>query len=366
MGKEREWRFLEICSIVLSDREALEEWKSLCCDPEIDWLEVMDQALRQGILPLLTYILNSQEMLKKVPAELQDIFINEYLINKKRLNIGYKELAKVTAKLKENNISYVITKGFSVDCTIYGTRYIRKTNDIDFIIEPKNKKQVFQIMQELGFVNGQYLYDTESIKPTSAEYQKLYAMMDEYAPEFVKKTGDEIVPCIYMDMTCSLTWFASKYKVNISEALLHNQWVEIPGCNGSQMSIFDLEYQIIYTGLHLFKHAWVEMYGIMDDSDVQLSKFMDILWLLREYEKEHTILELKEAIEKCGTAEPVIWVIKHMDTIYGTSYCEQLGYINIDPSWLSSWQTADYKRKYWKGTMKERLQAKDRSIIFLR
>lgn len=364
MDKEKEWRLIEICSIALYNEEVLEEFKSLCYNPEIDWLEVMDQAIRQGMLPLLTYILCSHKLLKRITVDLQDIFINEYLINKKRLDIGYSELAKVTSKLKENNISYVITKGFSLDCTIYGTRYIRKTNDIDFIIEPRNKKHVSEIMQELGFVNGQYLYDTDSIKPISAEYQKLYALVDEYAPEFVKRTSDDIVRCIYMDMTCSLTWFASKYKVDIGEALLHNQWVVIPGSNGIKMSIFNLEYQIIYTGLHLFKHAWVEMYGIMDDKDVQLSRFMDILWLLKEYEKKQEIHELRDAIEKCGVVEPIIWVIKHTDIIFGTTFCDRLGYSKIESSWLSSWQTIDYKIKYWKGSMIERLQAKDKNKIF--
>jgi len=366
MNESKEWRFIELCSIGLEEAGLYNEFNEIISRPILNWLEIIHQALRQGLLPLVTYTIVSNSMLEKVPNEFQDLFLNTYLINKRMFNLGYGELSRIIKRFNAENINYVVTKGFSFDSTIYEGNYIRKTNDIDIMIEPKNKSKVFHILESLGYIVGYFNHNTGEIEHISEERKKFYSMMNEFAPEYVIKTGDSIIQCIYVDLNFSLTWFGSKYKVDTRTAIRSNTMIDIPGFYGEKMSIFNLEYQIIYTSLHLFKEAWVEMHGIIYGNDVQLYKFMDILWLLRQYGKKIDIDKLCAIILKFDIEKPMTWVLKHLDQVYGCNYCEQLGYTDISESWLSSWQTIDYKTKYWKGTMKERLKKKDRSDLFLR
>jgi len=361
----KEWRVLEQCSMGFDSNGASKELKELVSDHKLNWAEVIHQALRHSLLPTVSHSIFKNGLVDNVPNEFRDILFSAHLINKRVLEIGYEELVRVVEALDEESIDYVVTKGFTFDSTIYRGKNIRKTNDVDFMFAPKDKNRVFEILKSVGYKPGYFDFESGDILDMPEASMKMYSMVNEFAPEFAIKTSDPIVQSMCVDITCSLTWFNSQYKVDLSDALSSRVRMDIPGHEGKTMPSFNAEYQIVYTALHLFKEAWVEMYGIKDGNDVSLSRFMDMFWLFEHYKDEIDKSKLISIVTDGGIEKPFFWVLKHTDRIFNSNYCESLECDEVSETWLSSWQTKSYKTMYWKGTMRERLQAKDRTGLFI-
>lgn len=363
----REWLILEQCAMQLYSESPGQLLMELLSEKTIHWGELIQQALRHNMLPLMAWVLCRDNLIKKVPHEFQDLLLTARLINRHVLTLGYAEIAKIVEAFDKQSVVFAVTKGYTFDSTIYNSENIRKVNDIDLLLLPTDKNRAFAILESLGYKAGYFDNINDTIVDMPETTMKFYSMTAGFAPEFVIQIPDPVIKSMYVDMTSSLTWFNSSFKISTEAALKERVRLDIPGHEGIAMPCLNLEYQIIYTALHLFKEAWVEMYGIKDGNDVTLSKFMDILYLLTCKKDRVKNGPLKSIVTKNDITQPILWVFKHTERVFGVSLCEELGFVEpISESWLSSWQTGSFKTSYWKGTMRERLQKKNREALFLR
>ena len=363
----KEWLILEQCALLLDPNTPKEPLVELLSEGSVDWGNLIQQALRHNILPFIAYILGSNNLMKNVPHEFQELFCTALSVNRHVYTMGYRELARIVEAFDQQSLLFAITKGYTFDSTIYRSTRARKTNDIDILLLPTDKKKAFEILKSLGYKEGHFDAVSSSIVDTPQEMMKLYALSAEFAPEFVTHLSDPIVQSMCVDITCSLTWLNSPFTIAVADALQERRRLPIPGHEHINMPCLNLEYQMIYTALHLFKEAWVEMYGIRDGNNVNLAKFMDILYLCMHHKESIRNSNLKALLIKHDITLPVLWVFKHTDRVFDLQLCEEFGFAEALPeSWLSSWQTSSYQTSYWKGTMRERLQRKDRTTLFLR
>jgi hypothetical protein len=94
---------------------------------------------------------------------------------------------------------------------------------------------------------------------------------------------------------------------------------------------------------------------------------MDILYLVTRYKDRVKEGSFKSIVTENAITLPILWVLKHTERVFGVSLCEEAGFVEpVSESWLASWQTGSFQTSYWKGTMRERLQKKNREELFLR
>lgn len=360
-----EWIFLESCVSRFGSTNDVSSLYNMLSSVELDWGELLYQAVRHNLLPLLSYTLQNNKISEKVPNGVLRMLGQSLLFNRHTLQLGYGEIASITKAFEAESIPFVVTKGYVFDSLLYQSVGIRQTNDIDLILSPKDKFKAAEILKKLGYQPGHFDHKTEEVVEANEQIKKFFHVVAEYSPEFVKKLHDPVIQAFYVDMNFSLTWLNSSYRIPVEQALKSAIRIEIPGYDVT-MPILSPDYQIIYTALHLFKEAWVESFGIKDGNDVNLTKFMDMYFLLSDQFDKIELANFLALLTEHQLLKPVQWVIVHTQRVFGCSFLEKWGiHEPVSETWLSSWQSKDYKIQYWKGTMRERLQKKNRVDLFL-
>ncbi len=368
MGEElsKEWILLERCAPLFQGQIGDHMVRELLEDSSLHWGEVLHQALRHRMLPLLAHTLRHHHLIDVIPPEIQEVLLTTLSVNRHVLEAGYAIIQEIIDAFQAQGIPYVVTKGYVLDQLIYRSLHVRKTSDIDIIVAPVDKHRVAGVLGGLGYVNGHFDPATQSIVEVSQQVKRLYAMVPGYMPEFVRRHPDPLIQSVYIDVGCSLTWFKAQYKIPVEEALATRTTMQADDLKAREISCLDPEYQLIYTALHLFKEAWVESYGIKDGNDVSLSKFIDVYLLVLERHNDIDRDKLAALIDRYSIAKPILWVLKHTERVFQADLCGRLGLTApVADSWLASWQMSDQTLGYWKGTMRERLQSKDRRGLFL-
>jgi hypothetical protein len=98
---------------------------------------------------------------------------------------------------------------------------------------------------------------------------------------------------------------------------------------------------------------------------VNLSKFADVIRLWRVHGESMRRAGLTNRLEKLELIEPVTWVLEHLDRTFGTSIVREINLQGrVTEEYLASARASGGRLRQWKGTMRERLQCKDRHKLF--
>ena len=355
-----------ICRGLTTPREQ-QMFKELVKSDQQDAGELLEQALRHRMLPLLSF--HAFELIsgKLQGTVLRAIWfhLKEALeLNRHKITIFRDETAKVVNALNDQDIRFVCTKGISFESTIYEGNGSRYMNDIDFMIAPKSRSCVIDMMYQLGYQMGQFDWQTGKINPYSRKDLITYQLNPDHIPIFVKSTDDPIIRHVDVDFSNSLTWTRSRFDVPVEDALAEIIYQPIHGFTDAQLPCFSPPFQFIFTILHLFREAWFERW-VGWGKDVTLMKFGDVVRLWQTYQHSLMETELPQTLENFGIMDPVLWVLEHLDRTLHTNIVATLGMEGrVTEEWLASAYGPDRKLRKWKGTMRERLHCKDRRALF--
>lgn len=163
----REWRVLELCAREVSSNTINNELSDLLSDVTLDWAEIMHQALRHNLLPVVAYNMIVKNELDKIPCEFHEILFHSLENNKHFLKIGYGELGKIVKLFEQEQINYVVTKGFAFDSTIYKGVFVRKMNDLDMVSYNRIKRRGRRIsshesLEQLNLARNYYVQSKEN------------------------------------------------------------------------------------------------------------------------------------------------------------------------------------------------------------
>lgn len=352
-----EWALLERLCVAADETTG-----ALIRDPGFDWGELLDQALRHQLLPLVAHALLEDAHEDVVPPHVRRHLDQVLQHNRLRLDVLRAEAAAVVRALDARAVPVAATKGITFEASLYGGQGTRELKDIDFLIVPDDRERVAAVLVELGFEPGVYDRRRARIVPHDRAQHMRYVLNPDHLPRFARLVADPLVRFVYVDVANTLTWTKSPYQIPVEEALRDRREVALPGEAGTLPGLapaFDFAYTVLYA----FRSAWLE-HWLELEQDVSLMKFGDIVRLARAHRADLRGEAFAALVERWRVAEPLAWVLEHVDRVFGTGIRPDLGLPAPDEQWLNRAHPSRGLERSWRGSMRERLHAKDRHALF--
>src|ERR1043166_6088818 len=359
-----EWALLELLVIGLEDLDAETLFAKLIQSDELHWGETLQQALRHGMVAQLAFALTSDKYQKAIPTELLHHLHQVLSLNRHRTSILRRRAAPIVQTLRGRNIQFVGTKGIAQESTLYGGNGSRYMLDVDFMIMPKDREVVSESMRGLGYEFATYDLRTDRVNAPTRKEIILHQLNPDHLFLFATRTDDPLVRYVVVDVANKSTWTNSPFDVPLEYAFNDIVYQSIPGYPDVKLPSFSPLIQFLFTILHLFREAWLERWMSVG-KDVNLSKFGDVIRLWRAHGESMRRDGLTNRLEELGLIEPVVWVLEHLDRTFGTTIVREINLQGrLTEEYLTSARASGGRLRQWKGTMRQRLQCKNRDKLF--
>jgi Uncharacterised nucleotidyltransferase len=360
-----EWRLLELVTLDLASDGDRTEFEEIIGNSHLNWGEVLDQALRHKVLHLLTDTVAARNCWASLPRFLSEHLRDLLRINRHRLRLYREAAADVTEALARRGLRVACTKGIALESTVYKGSGARYMVDIDFMIRPEDGEAATAVMQDLGYVPGYYDWRSGGIHTFTRRELIAYRLNPDHLPPFIRVIDDAIVPHLDADLACSLTWTQCEHQIDMADALSEVIHQPLPGLADRMIPVLTPHYHFIFTILHLFREAWKDEWLDLEQ-DVNLIKFADVVRLWRAHQETLMAPDFRTLLEHWGIVEPVGWVLVHLDRTFGTDLATRLGIdTRIGQEFLNSAGAPGGRaRRMWRGSMRDRLQARRRRNLF--
>jgi hypothetical protein len=312
-----EWTILELLARGIVNDAERQTVRDLLLSQTLDWGELLEQALRHKMLPMLAHHIISENLRFEVPTSIYQHLESVLEWNRWQIEVFRREAMRVAQGLASRGIHFVVTKGIAFESTLYsnlGTRYM---NDIDFMIAPRDREVVLATMQELGF---RPFFEWAK----DARREEISSRLNrDHLPKLARDVHQPGVRLINVDIANSLTWTKSPFDVPVEEALEDRVEQPVPGMPGVTLPCFRPIYQFLFTVLHLFREAWLQKF-VDFGNDVGLMKFGDVIRLIDQNRKELTDGKLLRIMEAQNVAHAVAWVLGNADETFHTNMLQLL------------------------------------------
>jgi hypothetical protein len=354
-----EWTILELLARGIVDDSERQMVHDLLVRDTLNWGELLEQALRHKMMPMLAHHIISEGLRFDVPISIYLHLESALEWNRSQIDVFRRETVRVAQRLAGHGIHFVVTKGMTFESTLYGSLGTRHMNDIDFMIAPRDREAVMSVMHELGFRPF-----FEYAKDARREEISRRLNPDHLLPlaRVIDQPGTRI---INIDIANSLTWTKSPFDVPVEEALENPVEQPVPNMPGVSIPCFRPVYQFLFTVLHLFREAWLQKF-VDFGTDVGLMKFGDVIRLIDRDRNELTDGELLRIMQTHRVTDAVAWVLRHMDETFQTRTLELLALEKYgDEKLLASQMQSSAYVGAWGQSMRERLQSKARGSLMV-
>ncbi len=345
---------LELLARGIVDDSERETVADLLLADALDWGELLEQALRHHMVPMLAHHVISAGLRFDLPMSIYHHLESALEWNRWQIELFRHEAVRVAQEIAGRGFHFVVTKGIAFESTLYSGLGTRPMKDIDFMIAPGDRETVLSLMQELGF---RPFFDWAK-NPRREEISS--RLHPDHLPKLARDVEQPGTRTIMVDVANSLTWTRSPFDVPVEEALKDPVEQSIPGMPGVSLPCFRPMYQFLFTVLHLFREAWLKKF-VDFGNDVSLIKFADVSRLLERNSDALTDGELLRTMETHKVTHAVAWVLRQLDETFRTQTLQLLALENHgDEELLSSqMQSSGYVRASGQ-SMRERLQSKGR------
>jgi len=352
-----EWTILELLARGIIDGSERQLVCDLLVSDTINWGELVEQALRHKMLPMLAHHIISAGLRYDVPTSIYLHLESALEWNRWQIEVYRREAVRVAQELAGRGIHFVVTKGIAFESKLYGSLGTRFMNDIDFMIAPRDREAVLSVMQQVGFRPFfEYAKDARREEISSRLNQ-------DHLPKLARTVDEPGIRTIQVDVANSLTWTKSPFDVPVEEALEDRAEQPVPGMPGVTLPCFRPIYQFLFTVLHLFREAWLQKF-VDFGTDVGLMKFGDVIRLIDQNLKELTDGKLLRIMEANHVTHAVAWVLGNTDETFHTNTLQLLALEKHGDEELLANQM--HSRGYVSAlgqSMRERLQSKARGSL---
>lgn len=351
-----EWAILELLARGLVDDAERKALADLLLADTLDWGELLEQALRHHMVPMLAHYVISAGLRFDLPMSVYDHLESALEWNRWQIEIFRREAVRVAQAMTDRGLRFVVTKGIAFESTLYDGLGTRPMKDIDFMVAPGDREAVLRLMQEIGF--RPYFGWTKD--PRREEISS--RLHPDHLPKLAREINQPGIKIIMVDIANSLTWTKSPFDIPVEEALKNCVQQPVPGMPGASLPCFRPAYQFLFTVLHLFREAWLQKF-VDFGNDVSLMKFADVSRLFERHSDELAAGELLQIMETHNVTHAVAWVLRQLDETFHTQRLQQLALAKYgDEELLSSqMQASGYVRASGR-SMRERLQSKHRHV----
>lgn len=352
-----EWTVLELLARGTVDDSEREMVRDLLVAETLNWGELLEQALRHKMVPMLAHYVVSAGLRFDVPTGIYLHLESALEWNRWQIEVYRREAVRVAQGLAGRGIHFVVTKGIAFESTLYGNLGTRFMNDIDFMIAPRDREAALSVMQEVGFRPFfEYAKDARREEISSRLNQ-------DHLPKLARTVAEPGIRTIQIDVANSLTWTKSPFDVPVEEALEDRVEQPVPGMPGVTLPCFRPIYQFLFTVLHLFREAWLQKF-VDFGNDVGLMKFGDVIRLIDQNRKELTDGKLLQIMEAHQVTHAIAWVLGNTDETFHTNTLELLALEKRgDEQLLANQMHSKGYVSALSQSMRERLQSKARGSL---
>src|SRR5712691_11137092 len=352
-----EWTILELLARGLVDDPERQMVRDLLLTDTLDWGELLEQALRHHMVPMLAHYIISAGLRFDVPTSIYQHLESALEWNRWQIEVFRREAVRVAQGLAGRGIHFVVTKGMTFESTLYGSLGTRHMTDIDFMIAPRDREAVLSVMHELGF---RPFFDWAK----DARREEISSRLNpDHLPKLARAIDQPGTRTILVDVANSLTWTRSPFDVPVEEALEDPVEQPVPDMPGVGAPCFRPIYQFLFTVLHLFREAWLQKF-VDFGNDVSLMKFGDVIRLVDRNRDELTDGELLRTMETHNVTDAVAWVLRHLDETFHTRTLKLLAIEKHgDEELLAAQMRSPGYVGAWDQSMRERLQSKARGSL---
>ena len=358
MGKIMNEISLERQLIVLCSKGSLmeeeKEYVKRIFDSDLDWKEILFQAISHRCLNILYYNLCKSGCIDKVDAEIVKIMMSQYELASLRNETYFKELDDLFAQFNKENVRVAILKGNYLSREVYPEIATRTFNDLDLLISIEDANKVVSIVENAGFIQGDYDKEKDEIVPGTRK-QKLYHQMATHELQVcLKKTDYPFTRIMEVDFNHDILWKGNcPYRIDTKKLLERAETIRILESEAFILNKEDCLLQLI---CHLYKEA-VVINWISNARDLKLYKFADIATFAIKYADSIDWQRFVELSNYYKCEKVVYYVLYYVKYLYGDVIPEGvLCHYEFDSyDFLNEYGVENEVPKQWKTKFSDRL-----------
>ena len=247
----------------------------------------------------------------KVPKKVEKILQENFKSQKRRVVYLRNTIKEISNYFLANKIEHVLLKGSILSNDPQNEIYLdgeRSSNDIDILVKQSGISKVCEALTNLGYVQGEYNENTKQIKLYD-RYELIYRRMNRgEIASFIKKTGDDEIPYIEIDINFSLG------NTPNDELKLLNDMIDTRIIQRGKVELSSLNSEMFF--LHLIMHQYKEstLYFMVErNKDLDLYKLLDIYYLIKKNKVD--LSKIKELANYYNISKKVGTVINQVGEI---------------------------------------------------
>ncbi len=349
-----EWQALELITRGLPDDATRERFRALIEDSRCDPAELYAQAFAHRIVPLLGYHLQQTGADRALPKLYRFELAQAYYRQTAQTELLTAEAWRITDALLRADVPVACAKGVVIANVAYEAPGARSMNDIDVMARPRDARAVDLVMRELGYVIGDFSWRERAVVPIDRRLELQYRVYADHIPQYARATGEPVQPAFVVDFSHTFTWVKSRWQVDLDSAL--RSAIRQP----DGLPVLDPLHQFLRIALHIFREAWLEHWIVREQNDITLRKIADVLRFWERHRAELGGGRLGQAARALAVAEPVAWVLGHVDAVCATDLLQQAELQELaSERWLASAAGGNEAPLRWHGDMRRRLHDRE-------
>lgn len=287
------------------------------------------------------YLLSQADKTHKYQAEMA--------MNRVCISERYRVCRSIFEAFEATGISYAVIKGAVLSKSAYGDINLRKSSDVDLLINRKDIDAAKKILLDNEFIQGRVT--NNGIKPFSRRELVFQSVLSHQVAPFVKKTSNPLCPYINVDINMDIFWGESERKTDVDYLLSHTEDANICGCEIKKLAT---ETEFVALCLHHYKD--MNSIYLLSQGSLKLFLFCDIYFYLKN--KVPNRHQLKALCEKLGASEYIYYCVFYTNEIFQDDFLIQ--YIDTfetesSRKLLDTFGLANNEIKSWNISFPERL-----------
>ncbi|MEU4792144.1 nucleotidyltransferase family protein [Micromonospora tulbaghiae] len=319
-----------------------------------EWAFVIDQAYRHHVLPLI-----GRNLLRyRAHAGLggmggflyEELFANAYHANQARNEALARELVTILYEMDRRSVRPVIRKGAVLGHEVYRDIGVRRSFDIDLMVEPDEVAVVEEVLAALGYAEGNLSPNRRVVEPRDRRTAVFWAMRVP-SRQFCRATSERFVNTFTVDLCLNQFLPGAGYDLPAAGLADRTRPVSL---FGAPARAFTHEETVIDLTTHLFKEA-TSFHYIRLANDLALSKFLDIATYAATQPVDWSMVA--ERADSYGVRKPVYFALYYTDLVYpGTVPADVLDQFRVpDMTYLREIGHVDKDVRTWRGDFMARL-----------
>ncbi|MEU1762950.1 nucleotidyltransferase family protein [Micromonospora sp. NPDC005652] len=346
---------LRVARPVLSDPEA-DEVRGIVAtqDADLDWGLFVDLAFRHHVLPLVgRNILNHQlhpGLARQGGFLHEEMFANAYQVNQVRNEALARELVTMLCELARRSVRPVVRKGAVLGQELYGDVGVRRSFDIDLMVEPDELPIVEEVLSGLGYAEGNLSKNRRIVVPRDRKQAVFWAMRVPNR-QFHRPTSERFVGAFVVDLCLNHFLPGTGYDLPAGGLANRSRTLYLFGVPARA---FTPEEMVIDLTTHLFKEA-TSLHYMKLAKDLTVSKFLDIATLVSTWPIDWAAV--LDRVDSYGVREPVYFALHYTDVVYpGSVPGDVLAALRVsDLAFLRQTGHVDKDVRQWRGDFMSRL-----------